>query len=84
MVDPPAIVCRKSISPNMFPCHILYLHFLVYTFATRIWDLTRFFSSFAKCLFQESIVLINPFICDLTLTYVTRVHPHKVLHPLQN
>jgi len=82
MVDPPGIVCRKSILPKMFPHDLLRLSFPVCTFAAGTANFTRSFSSHAKCPFQESIGLVDPFIGDLTLTCVACVHPLMVLHPL--
>jgi hypothetical protein len=36
----------------------------------------------AKCMVQESLGLLPPFSAEITLTFVSRVHPLTVIHPL--
>jgi hypothetical protein len=62
MVDPLGIVYRKSIPTKMFPHDHICLYFLVCTFVLGTTTFTCSFSSLTKCLFQEIISLVDPFI----------------------
>ena len=60
-----------------FPC----FSFLVFTIAAGTERVSRSLS-FLKCMVQEFLGLIHPFMGDLSLTWASHVHPLTVLHPL--
>jgi hypothetical protein len=66
---------------KMFTHVLLVLPSPVPTSAARAQYFHLSSPSRAKCMVQESICLVQPFITEITLASAARVHPLTVIHP---